>query len=140
MRSTNDTVIYDLFFATNSAKGFEKMKEAMWHADPSGTFSFSAGDDPSQLMLLGPSPGEDLARQLRKAFRGARVTGAQIDTFVTEQTIFLLKHAKQALRLMEAGEFEGRRWIEVEAVKTDGSRRRRKTYPSDAIVHFLEWE
>src|SRR4029453_8051963 len=40
MANKNDATDYFLFFATNSRKGIQKMKEAMWKVDESGMFRF----------------------------------------------------------------------------------------------------
>ena len=43
---------YFLFFATNSDSGLSKMKQAMWHADPTQGQSFSDFTDPNQMVLI----------------------------------------------------------------------------------------
>jgi len=48
---------YFLFFGTNNELGLERMKEAMWKADKTGTFQFSdATYDPNQSVLFELTP------------------------------------------------------------------------------------
>jgi three-Cys-motif partner protein len=137
MLSTNDTPIYDLFFATNHLLGFVKMKEAMWHADPTGGFRFSAGADPSQLMLLGPSPEIPLATALGRHFAGRRVLWEDIQEFTDMHPVYLAKHARHALRLMENGDLAVRGRVEVDDVKRDGTKRKRGTFPPGTSINFV---
>ena len=52
MRNERNTMDYFLFFATNNELGLEKMKEAMWRLDESGTYTFSDATDPNQSVLF----------------------------------------------------------------------------------------
>jgi len=78
MRDTNDRPIYDLFFATNSDKGHEKMKEAMWKVDATGSFKFSDGLDPDQTVLFSADPGPGVAGRLWNEFRGRTVDAGDV--------------------------------------------------------------
>ena len=70
MLDGNGANIYNLFFATNSPRGFEKMKEAMWAVDHTGTFRFSDRTDPGQMVLMEPDPSRDLAVAIKEQFAG----------------------------------------------------------------------
>lgn len=131
MYSGNETSIYDLFFATNHPLGFLRMKEAMWAVDGSGAFSFSEGKDPTQLSMLSPTPGIDLAKVLRREFSGRRVLSSLVRQFVTEDTIYVPPHLTEALRSLEA---QGT--LHVDAVKQDGKRRKPGTFPPTSILTF----
>ena len=132
MYSTQGSPIYDLFFATNHPLGFVRMKEAMWLVDRSGAFSLHEGTDPNQLTMLSPTPELHLASELGRAFAGRKVGAKVLRRFVDEETSFIGSHLTKALKLLES---DGA--IIVEAVKLDGSRRRKGTYPEGATVQFL---
>lgn len=56
MTDRNKAAIYDLFFATNHAKGIDAMKDAMWSVDPGGDYTFSDATNPEQEVLFEPEP------------------------------------------------------------------------------------
>ncbi len=102
MRNDKDVTDYFLFFATNSRKGIQKMKEAMWRVDGSGEFRFSDATNPAQLLLFSPRP--DLAK-LEQAicarFAGSEVTVDEIEIFVLAETAFRETHYKRILAALE---------------------------------------
>lgn len=96
MRNKKDATDYFLFFATNSPKGMEKMKEAMWKVDESGEFRFSDATNPRQTLLFGPQPDFDaLRRAILREFQGTEVTVAEIEDFVLASTPFCTTHYKK---------------------------------------------
>jgi len=96
MRNKKDATDYFLFFATNSAKGMEKMKEAMWKLDESGEFRFSDATVPAQTLLFTPRPNFDaLRRAIVSRFQGTEVTVAEIEDFVLADTPFRPTHYKK---------------------------------------------
>jgi three-Cys-motif partner protein len=125
MHGRNDQKTYSLFFASNSPKGFEKMKEAMWSVDKAegGRFSdFEPGAaEQTSLFQFAALWEEILAR-----FRGQRVPMSQVEQFVIEQTDYLPQHARSVFKDMEEG---GR--ISVEPVA--GYKRRKGTFKSDKV-------
>ena len=136
MRDAENSLVYDLFFATNHPLGHERMKEAMWKVDGSGGFSFSDGLDPDQEVMFTPNPGADLAPRLCKYFRGKTVDAVEVLHW-TAETVYLETHARAALRLLEdAGDPRGER-IEVEPMKRDGKKRRPHTFPHGTIIRFV---
>jgi hypothetical protein len=55
MRNKKDATDYYLFFATDNAKGMEKMKQAMWKVDESGESRFSDATNPATPVQAGSS-------------------------------------------------------------------------------------
>jgi three-Cys-motif partner protein len=128
MRDRNDRPQYYLFFATNSALGHLKMKEAMWKVDPGGEFRFSDATNPGQLVLFEADPTHSLAAEIRNQFGGKRaVIGREVRTFVEDRTAYLKKHMTAALKREEEGGH-----IVVDGVKADGKKRRANTFPDEA--------
>lgn len=128
MRDRNNRPQYYLFFATNNALGHLKMKEAMWKVDPDGEFSFSDATNPNQLVFFEADPTAGLAADIRARFGGkGTFTGHDVRKYVEDGTSYLKKHMTAAL----IGEEESGH-LSVEDMKTDGKRRRAKTFPDEA--------
>jgi three-Cys-motif partner protein len=125
MHGRKDQKTYSLFFASNSPKGFEKMKEAMWSVDEAegGKFSDFEPGAAGQTSLFGCA---GLWEEMLARFRGKRVPMSQVEPFVIEQTDYLPQHARSVLKDMEDG---GR--ISVEPVP--GYKRRKGTFKSDKV-------
>lgn len=63
--------IYDLFFASTHPTGVDRMKEAMWKVDCSGTYQFNDATSPGQEVLLGrESVDMELVEMLFERFDG----------------------------------------------------------------------
>lgn len=124
---------YFLFFGTNNITGLKKMKEAMWKADPTGTFQFSdLTHNPGQATLfeLGPDYGQ-LKKILVENFQGKRVGIREIENFVLTQTPFRETHYKrQILAEMEKAD-------SPEIKVSCAGARRRGTFPNHCLVEFL---
>ena len=131
-------VIYDLFFATNHPLGHMKMKEAMWKVNSEGLFSFSDGIDPNQGILLSPTPERELAPILWEKFQGQTVLSGDVLEYTNNETAFLGKHAREALKLLESESGYNGLKIEVEDTKSDGKPRRKNTFPPEAVIHFIK--
>ena len=87
MRNKKDATDYFLFFATNSAQGIKKMKEAMWKVDQSGEFRFSDATNPAQTLLFEPTPDFlALRRAIVERFAGTQTTVAEVENFVLAET------------------------------------------------------
>ena len=96
MRNDKDVTDYFLFFATNSAKGIEKMKAAMWKVDQSGEFRFSDATNPLQATLFSPKPdSETLSRAILARFMGTETAVADVEDFVLAETPFNNTHYKR---------------------------------------------
>lgn len=136
MRRSVTHPIYDLFFATNHARGHERMKESMWKIGQHGAFTFSDGVDENQATLFSVHPENDLAVVLHDKYRGSTVDAALVKTYTIDETAFLGTHFTAAMKLLEQeGGFRGRK-IRVRDTKSDGSPRRKNTYPSGTLVTF----
>lgn len=86
MGDKNDKLIYWLFFCTNSLRGLEEMKKAMWKVDSSGGFRFSDKDNPTQLHLFGDYNDPSLAEDLANRLRGKTLSIAEVEEFVLTET------------------------------------------------------
>ncbi len=122
---------YFLFFASDNPLGLEKMKEAMWKADPGGTFQFSDFTDARRtLALFSEHPDYDALKQaIVSHFGGANASIEELRNFVVAETPFLRTHFKrQILKPMEAsGEL---------TVKSPKGRRLKGTFPDGTVLHF----
>ncbi len=129
MRNEHDVTDYFLFHATNSIRGLQKMKEAMWKVDESGGFTFSDATDPNQLVLFEKKPRFDvLRRQILERFAGRTVTVGEIEHFVLTETAFRETHYKRwVLRDLECS--EPQRLVVVDAPP----KRRRGTYGNKSL-------
>jgi three-Cys-motif partner protein len=131
MRNRQNKPVYYLFFATNNHYGHLKMKEAMWKVDPEGDFKFSDRTDPDQIVLLEKNNDDILCEELQSKFHSETVTVKTIEEYVFDKTAFIRKHMTAALKLAEVKEI-----IEVKEFKTDGKKRRKNTFPNNAVVIF----
>ncbi len=122
---------YFLFFATSNLKGLEKMKEAMWSADPSGTFAFSDYTDSTKTMNLFPNEPDfaKLKDMILERFGDSRVSVEGLGNFVIAETPFLRTHFKtQILKPMEkSGEL---------SVATSKRGRKFGTFPEGTMLVF----
>jgi len=132
MRGRRDRTQYYLFFATNDRLGHVKMKDAMWKVDPDGDFRFSDATNPNQLVLFETDHAVTLAEILHHRFASSgSVTAATVLRYVEDETPFLKKHMRAALKREEkAG------GVIVAPLKTDGTKRRAGTYPDTATLSF----
>ena len=128
--------IYDLFFAGNNPLGHVKMKEAMWRVDDSGSYSFSDGIDPNQVVLFRDDPAAKLAPMLHRRFAGLSVDTSEVFRFVEDETAYLKKHARSALLALEAAPVDAAACLVVQALKRDGRPRRPGTFPDGTVVQF----
>lgn len=134
MHRADDQPVYDLFFASNHPKGLEKMKEAMWQADPDGEFRFRDATDPNQIALFGSNQADPtvfLAEVLARYAGRLDVLVSEIEAWTLEQTPYLGKHMRAALKL---GERRGT--FTVRSTKRGGAKRVRGSFPPDAVVDF----
>lgn len=131
MRNRANSTDYFLFFATNNLKGLEKMKEAMWRVDGTGSFQFSDHRDAhGSMYLFSDQPNLDPLRvAVSNRFRGQQVSIGDLTDWVIAETEFLPKHLKRpVLAPMEA---EG-----TLTVVNPGPKRRRGTFSDGTILKF----
>ncbi|MDP9267415.1 MAG: three-Cys-motif partner protein TcmP [Acidobacteriota bacterium] len=123
---------YFLFFASNSLRGLEKMKEAMWRADSTGEYSFSDYTDARGLQsLFADNPDFNQLRDLIVGrFREQQATIEQIHEFVVAETLFLGTHYKT--KILKPLEAEGKLQVVSAPPK-----RKRGTFPTGTTVRFL---
>ena len=116
---------YSIFFGTGHRLGSDRMKEAIWKADPSGDYRFRGGER-AQMSFLEPDYGP-LQEALRERFEEAGwVSIEDIKKFVrSDATIYYEGQLRRALIPMER---EQR--IEVK------SRKKSLSYPSGCLVNF----
>jgi len=131
MRDRQNNVLYDLFFASNHPLGHARMKEVFWKVDCQSGFCFSDRTDPNQPVLFDLDPSKDLARELVKKYNGKTIATKNIFEYVENDTAYIKSHAKLALSHLEKSNA-----ITVESVKTDGTKRRKGTFPDAVVVHF----
>lgn len=133
MRDRNDKVIYYLQFVTKHPLGHLKMKEAMWQIDSERDFSFSDATNPAQEVLFRTEHDRALFGTLRESFAGQRTEVSRIRTFVQDETAYIDKHLRSSLRY---GERVGA--IRVESQKSDGKKRKKNSFPDEAIITFTD--
>jgi len=133
MRDRDGRLVYYLFFASNNSLGHLKMKEAMWRVDPLGDFTFSDSTDPNQQLLFSNPSFAHLAADLTTEFCGAgQIPVKFVETYVQDHTAFLRKHMGEAL-----GQLETDGHLKVSETKTDGKKRRARSFPNEALVTFV---
>ena len=121
---------YSIFFGTGHTLGSDRMKEAIWKADPSGDYSFRGGEQ-AQISFLEPNFAP-LQEALQERFEAAGwVSIKKIEEFVrSDATIFHTGQMRsQALIPMERA---GR----IEVKVNDRIRKKGSTYPKDCLVNF----
>lgn len=130
MRTGLERRIYSLFFASNSNKGFLKMKEAMWSVDKHQGSSFSDRDPKGYFKadLFGFDPLWD---EVQKQFNGKTVPMSVAEKFVIEETRFLPSHLRKILgRKEESGD--------IRVTSLDSHKRRRGTFPAGKVqIEFM---
>jgi three-Cys-motif partner protein len=119
---------YRLYFTTGNEKGLEKMKEAMWRADPLGGERYQ--DTTDELVLFEPEPDTSpLLRALKEHFATRPFGIEDAERFTLLSTAYLPSaHLKR--RTLAPAERAG----ELEALS---SRKRRATYPARTQLRFL---
>jgi three-Cys-motif partner protein len=131
MLNHGNSTDYFLFFATNSLRGLEKMKEAMWKVDDTGSFQFSDHQDARGLMsLFSAQPNTAPLRDaIRRTHAGNQISIEKLSDWVIAETEFLPKHLKRpVLAPMEsAGEL---------IVVNPAPKRRKGTFSDGTVLKF----
>jgi three-Cys-motif partner protein len=131
MLNKGNSIDYFLFFATNNLKGLEKMKEAMWKVDGTGSFQFSDHTDARGLMsLFSEHPNlAPLREAILKNFKGRQVKIESLRDWVIAETEFLPKHLKTPILapMENAGEL---------SVVSPAPKRRKGTFSDGTILKF----
>jgi three-Cys-motif partner protein len=128
MFGEGDQLLYWLFFCTNSLRGLEEMKKAMWHVDDQGSFRFSDANNPNQLTLAIMSAADDkwLAEHLHTRFLGHSKSVGELKEYVLVDTP--CHKFKECLATLER---EGRVRPKAGAGK---SKRKKGDFSDEAIV------
>jgi three-Cys-motif partner protein len=107
MFGLNGQLLYWLIFCTNSLRGLEEMKKAMWAVDKSGEFRFSDREIPEQLSLLDAQFSQEwLAEHLCRKLARKTMTVSAVKEFVLVQTpCYLFKSALKTLEKDAASGF-----------------------------------
>jgi three-Cys-motif partner protein len=94
-----------LVFGTSSRRGLEKMKDAMWKADPVQGVTYRDPRDPDQMMLeFDVHPHlEPLRRALLAELLHGERTLAQLQDHALLETVYRAPHVSQALPAMITG-------------------------------------
>lgn len=130
MRNADDKPIYYLFFATNNELGHMKMKDAMWKVNKEGDFKFSDATNPNQIIMFEKDNfGEEVFKLVREKFGQGKYGVDNVKKFVENGTAFLDKHFSQAMKYAEENHL-----IEVDALKTDGNKRKKGTFPEGVLI------
>lgn len=130
MCGSDGAVVYWMVFCTNSVRGLEKMKEAMWQVDPGGRFQYRDTTARNQTVLFGAlSQVSGLRRLLVERFAGqGPVRVEDVIQFVIVETPYLPKHVKPHLRDLET---------DGALVATRKANGRAGTFPDGTVVSFL---
>lgn len=131
MKNKFNKVDYFLFFGTNRIEGLEKMKEAMWRVDKSGSFQFSdATYQPFQGVLFEGKPRySELKKIILEKFKEKIISSRKLGDFIVVETSFLRSHYKTSI--LKPMEEMSPPQIEV------SNRKRRGTYPDNAINNAI---
>lgn len=131
MRNATNSTDYFLYFASNNLKGLEKMKEAMWKVDGTGSFLFSDHQHAlGQPSLFDNQPNmQPLRDAIKKIFQGKKVLIEKLEEWVIAETDFLRVHLrKPVLAPMESnGELK---------VVNPKAGRRKGDFPAGTIIEF----
>ena len=131
MEDSRNKVLYYLFFATNHRLGHARIKEVFWKVDNQSGFKFSDRTNSEQLVLLELDPSIELAGQLKNYYGGRSEASEQVIEHVEDDTAYTCSHAKRALAFLERN-----RDIEVAQEKSDGTRRKKGTFPKGVLIRF----
>jgi len=115
---------YYLFYGSNSAKGMEVMKNAMWWQDPERGCQFSDLDQSGQRKLFSEAPTpEDIARELHASLTGRTLSIEDLELFIADCHFRWAGIKKDVLPLLER-----KKLLNVE--------RTGRGYVNGTILHF----
>ena len=130
LRDHMNRVEYYLMFGTNNLRGLEKMKDAMWTVDKTGSYTFSGfKEGSSQLRMFDDAPNFEILREqfVTKFQTVDDFTIDQVEEFVLAETHFRKAHVRS--NLLTPLERDG------PLVITSG-RKRQRTYPPGTVMHL----
>jgi three-Cys-motif partner protein len=120
--------IYSLFYGTRHQRGLERMKDAMWKADPGAGSRFSDKFAGQQVLLAGDlTDFQPLRSALMSEFGGRTVKVSDLEEFVLVHTPYRKAHLRrQALNLLKK---DGLVTATKDGFPTRG-------FPTEALVEF----
>jgi len=129
MRGRRNATKYFLFYGTNHKRGLQRMKEAMWKVDGSGSYTFSDTTDRNQTVMFETNPDYNhLKKLIITEFSGKKVRIEEVEDYVLCKTPFLTTHIKrQILNPMEKTR---------ELVVLESNRKNKGTYPEGTLIQF----
>jgi len=130
MYGKDGALVYWMVFCTNHERGLEKMKDAMWQVDPSGTFRYRDTTARNQTVMFEPRPAyHKLREMLLEHFAGRRgVAIDEIDRHVLLDTPFRKSHLRRnTLSPMEREEV-------IVVHRPDG--KKRGTFTTGTLIDF----
>jgi len=83
------------------------------------------------MVLFDVDPSQDLAKHIANAFRGQKILSEKVITCVEDETPFVSKHARSALKFLEQSEL-----IKVSAQKVNGTKRRKGYFAKGTVIKF----
>ncbi len=128
----SNQVIYHLIHFTNHVRGFHKMKDAYWKADPVYGYHFSDRKNPDQLGMFESDYVYDSLIDILKTKYGSlnRIMVGDIRGYVEDDTRFLPKHLNYTFRkLLSEGLLE-------KHTETYPRKVPEVNYPSECYVTF----
>lgn len=127
-----NSLIYAIFFATQSLKGCDEMKKAIWKIIPEGNYKFKGRNAVTDQLSFELQPNfQPLQDLLVSTYRPKGwVQVDEIESFLkTDQTIYHSGHLKRyALKPMELNNL-----LEVK----ENTRKLRRTYPTGTVLRFI---
>ena len=130
MRNADDRAIYFYSLLQIMSLGHLKMKDAMWKVNKEGDFKFSDATNPNQIIMFEKENfGDEVFVLIKEKFGQGKYGVDIVKKFVENETAFLDKHYTQAMQYAEENNL-----IEVDAVKVDGNKRRKGTFPPGVLI------
>jgi three-Cys-motif partner protein len=127
-----ERLVYSIFYGTQSAKGCNAMKEAIWKVDPIEGAAFRGSKSPQLRLNLGEPDFTPLRRALKTEFGGKGwVPRADVEYFVmSDRTEYYLSQLRGGalIPMEESGE--------LEVTPPQGKKRKKNTYPEGVLLRF----
>lgn len=127
MVDERDKSIYYLYYGTNDITGLDKMKEAMWKIEPTGSYRFQSRFQDQISLFEKEINLSKLKGDLIRIFKNKTASIEQIEHAVVANTDFRKTHTRKALKELEKEE-------DIEIVES--SRKKRFFYPEGTIIKF----
>ncbi|RLG32079.1 hypothetical protein DRN97_08220 [Methanosarcinales archaeon] len=132
MRNTRNRILYYLVFITKSPEGIKKMKEVMGNL--SGKYFYFTNEGHSDQLHLLRHDFPEFQNDFLNRFAKQEITVDDIFNYyvASDEYIWTEKDIREFLKHLED---DGS--ITVKPFKTDGKKRRKNTFPSNAVIVVL---